>query len=140
MRTGVALCVAAAVVLFVARLDEALGLFDFRADENASLAYLERVYADGGIVLSRDVVEEAIARMPRDASYRVVVGRRLTEEHRFTRVVVADFLRYFLLPRRQVAGPAEWVFCYGCDQSALGDRFVVLADAGNGVLFGRIRT
>jgi len=55
---GVLACVLVAAVLGALKLDEALGLYDFRADENASLGYLERVYGDEGVVMSRSVVEE----------------------------------------------------------------------------------
>lgn len=141
LRGAAIACVALAAATAASRADEALGLFDYRADRNARLGYLERLYADEGVVLSRRVVEEARARMPPRASYRVVLGPRLEREHRFTRVIVADFLRFFLLPRRRTSSAdAEWVVCYGCDPDALGPgRFVVLADGGNGVLFGRLR-
>lgn len=139
IRIGVVACVAVAAVLGAVRLDEALGLFDFRADRNASLGYLERVYGDEGVVVSRPVVQDALAWMPEDATYRVLVGPHLTGEHRFTRLVIEDFLEYFLLPRRRTSSPsAPWVLCYGCDVSLLGPRFRVLSDGGNGIVFGRV--
>jgi len=135
---GAVLCVVVAAASGALRLDEALGLFDFRADENAALGYLERVYADNGLVVSRRVVEDGLAWIPENASYRVVMGSRIAGEHRFTRLVLEDFLRYFLLPRRLTeSDSAPWVFCYGCDVSSLGERFRVLSDNGDGILFGR---
>jgi hypothetical protein len=119
-------------------MDEIMGLFDWRADRNAAQGYLEREYSDGGAVMSPEVVEVARRAMPDAARYRVVLGDGLVGEGRFTRLIVADFLRYFLLPRRQAPG-ASWVFCYGCDSTRLGGRFEVLADGGNGVVFGRVR-
>ena len=69
----------------------------------------------------------------------MVVGPRLGEGNRFTSVVIAEFLDYFLLPRRQVDDvSAHWVFCYGCDIARLGKRYEPLTDAGNGVSFGRL--
>jgi hypothetical protein len=131
-------CVALAALLAVARLDEALGLYDFRADTNASLGYLERAFADDGIVVSRAVVQDAAAWIPPGGSYRVVLGRRIPGEHRFTRLIVEDFLRYYLFPRRQTASrAAPWVLCFGCDTASLGPRFQVLSDNGNRVVFGR---
>ncbi|MGH3109378.1 MAG: hypothetical protein ACRDQT_00495 [Gaiellaceae bacterium] len=136
---GVLACVLVAVVLGALKLDEALGLFDFRADQNASLGYLERVYGDEGVVMSRSVVEEATAHMPADASYRVILGPNLRGEHRFTRLIIEDFLDHFLLPRRQVDSvAASWVLCYGCDVASLGARFQVLARSDEGIVFGRL--
>lgn len=130
-----------AVGLAALRLDEVLGLFDFRADQNASLGYLDRLYADGGVAGSQRVVEDALALMPADATYRVVVGPHMTDVAPFTRLIAEDFLEYFLFPRRQAeSGPTPWVFCYGCEVSTLGPSFRVLSDGGNGVLFGRVGT
>ena len=51
--------------------------------------------------------------------------------------VAADFLKYFLLPRKEVeARSARWVFCYGCDPAGLGS-FEVLSRGRDGILFGR---
>lgn len=138
-RATVVLCVVVAAVLAVARLDEVLGLFDWRADQNDSRGYLERLYGDEAIAGSRRVVQDAIAWMPADANYRVVVGPRLRSENRFTSALAPDFLKYYLLPRRQTQSTsARWVFCYGCEPAALGPRFRVLSAARNGVAFGRV--
>lgn len=136
---GAVACVLVAAALGALRLDEALGLYDFRADRNASLSYLERVQGDEGVVMSRAVVEEALAHMPENASYRVAFGPNLRNEHRFTRLAVEDFLAHYLLPRRQVDSPAApWVLCYGCDVESLGAGFRVLARSEDGVVFGRL--
>ena len=140
-RISVFACVAAAVLLGATRLQSVLGLYDYRADRNASLGYLERLYGDEGVVGSRHVVEDGASRMPEDVSYRVIVGPHMTGVDRFTPLIAADFLRYFLFPRRQVeSGSARWILCYGCDVKALGPRFRVLSDGGNGILFGHIDT
>ena len=140
VRSGALLCAAVATLVCLERFDQVLGLFDWRADQASAQGYLERLYADEGVVGSRAVVEEGRARMPADAKYRVVVGPDLRGGNRFTPLVVAEFLNYFLLPRRQVDDTtADWVFCYGCDPEALGERFEPLADAGNGISFGRLR-
>lgn len=66
-----------------------------------------------------------------------MLGPRISGEHRFTRLVVADFLRYYLFPRRQTESPsAPWVLCYGCDPSSLAG-FEVLSDNGDGIVLGR---
>ena len=119
VRAGVILCAAAATLVCLTRFDQVMGLYDWRADRNDAQGYLERLYGDDGVVRRRRVVEEARARMPEDARYRVVVGPRLGEGNRFTSVVVAEFLDYFLLPRRQVDDvSADWAFCYGCDTAS----------------------
>jgi hypothetical protein len=140
VRLAVIACVALATALGALRLDEVLGLFDWRADRNAARGYVERLYADEGIAGSRSVVEDAIAWMPTDARYRVLVGPHMSVENNFTRLLAPDFLRFLLLPRRQTqSASAEWLFCYGCDAAELPGRFEVLSNGGNGVRFGRLR-
>lgn len=133
----VAICVVVTSVLGLVRMDEVMGLFDWRADRNAAQEYLEREYADGGAVMQREVIEAARRFIPRDATYRVVVGPNLRNEGRFTRLVVADFLKTFLLPRRQ-APDATWVICYGCDTDQLGGSFEVVVEGRDGVVLGRV--
>jgi hypothetical protein len=133
----VAICVGVTSLLGLLRMDEVMGLFDWRADQNAAQGYLEREYADGGAVMHREVIEAARRVIPRDGTYRVVIGPNLTNEGRFTRLIVADFLKTFLLPRRQVP-EADWVICYGCDRDRLGGPLEVVADAGDGVVLGRV--
>lgn len=130
-------CVTVAGAWGLLRLDEVMGLFDWRADRNAAQPYLDREYADEGVVPNRRLVEAARRTIPPGEPYRVVLGPRLEHEGRFTRLVVADFLKYFLLPRRQ-APAAEWVLCLGCDPEALGARFEIVADGGDGSLLGRV--
>lgn len=135
-RAGVIVVVALAVVAGAARLDEALGLLDWRADVNASRSYLDRTYADDGQVIeTRRVVEDARFWMPEDATYRILLGD--SEAGVRFRDVAPDFLRYFLLPRRE-SEDAPYIFCFGCDVAALGADFEVLSEE-NGVVFGRSR-
>jgi hypothetical protein len=121
------------------RFDETLGLLDFRADRNASLEYLDREYGDRGWAPDRRVVEDGRLWMPEDARYAIVIG---PEWENLDGTVAADFLKYFLLPRREVdigSGEAEWAFCYACDQDALPGRFEVLSSGTEGFVFGRLR-
>ena len=135
-RIGVFVVVGVAVVAGVARLDEAFGLLDWRADLNASRTYLDRTYADDGQVIEdRRVVEDARLWMPEDATYRLVIGER-EPSVRFGEVA-PDFLRYFLLPRRESVD-ARYVFCIDCDASELGDDVEVLS-RGKAIVFGRLR-
>ena len=135
-RVGVFVVVALAVVAGVARLQHAFGLLDWRADLNASRTYLDRSYADNGQVIEdRRVVEDARLWMPEDATYRLVIGERKSRV-RFSDVA-PDFLRYFLLPRRESAD-AQYVFCINCRAFELGDD-VELLSRGRSILFGRLR-
>ncbi len=138
LRLGVVICVAVTAMTAAGRLDDTIAVFDFVADANAQRSYTERTYPElSWVAGSSTVLEEARLRMPKDATYRVVEGPKVDNAR------YSGFGRYFLLglllPRRQVDDEsAEWVFCYGCDASTLGDRFEVLSDSGDGFLFGRM--
>lgn len=121
------------------KLRSALGIFDLRADTNAAYTYSQRAHTHpewspvGGQVL-----EAARLWMPTEARYRVVYGPVFDPARTsdFTHIL----LHWFLLPRRPTASDsAEWVFCYGCDDSTLGERFERLAGVGGGPTFGRMR-
>lgn len=130
------LCAVVVAVSALARLDETLGLFDYRADRNAGLTYLDREYGDRGWAPDRRVIEDARLWMPQDATYRIVLG---PEWDNLDGTVAADFLRYFLLPRRDTeSGSTHWVFCYACDLSEEGG-FEVLSTGRDGIRFGRVR-
>lgn len=135
VRAGVAACVVLAALVSASKLDDTLGVLDLRADTNASLTYFERTYpAEDWVAGSGRVLEDARLWMPPDATYRVLVGRGAD--------YLSDFGRYFalglLLPRRQTASrDAEWLLCYGCGGSGLGERYRVLSRSGNELWFGR---
>jgi hypothetical protein len=77
--------------------------------------------------------------MPHDARYAILLGPRWDN---LDGTVAADFIKYFLLPRREVdagSGEAEWAFCYACDRSELGGRLEVLARGRDGIVFGRLQ-
>lgn len=139
IRAGVVVCVVAVAAAGLLRFDETLGLFDFRADHNASLTYLDREYGDRGWAPDRRVIEDARLWMPDDARYAIALGPRWDN---LDGTVAADFLKYFLLPRREVdagSGEAEWAFCYACDRSELAGRLEVLSRGSDGIVFGRLR-
>lgn len=139
IRLGVVACVAAAVGTAGLKLDDALGIFDLRADLNAASTYSQRTHTHREwSVAAGDVLETARLRMPEDARYRVVL------DPSFDASVSADFTRQLLptllLPRRQTASEdAEWLFCYGCDESTFDRRFEVIAQVAGGPMFGRAR-
>ncbi len=136
IRIGVVACVAAACLLGAGRLDDAVAVFDFHADVNHSATFTERRYPEiDSLPGAVPVMEDARLWMPENATYGVVFGQRFLER-RFGNV------RYFLFllmwPRSQAQlERAPWVFCYECTRSTLGDRYEVLSDSGQGLLFAR---
>ena len=66
------MCTVVVAASGLGRLDETLGLFDYRADRNAGLTYLDREYGDRGWAPDRRVIEDARLWMPEDARYRIV--------------------------------------------------------------------
>ncbi len=75
VRVGVVACVAAAGLLGVTKLDEAVAVFDFEADTNAASTFNDRVYPEiDGLEGAARVIEDARLWMPEDATYRVVDG------------------------------------------------------------------
>jgi hypothetical protein len=138
-RVGVAACVAVMAFGGAEKLDDAVGFFDFRADENATASYAVRTYPDIlWIAGSPAVMEDARLWMPEDAEYRVVEGRKLSlaESSGYGR----HFLRTLLLPRTLTESEsAPWVFCYACTQATLGHDYEVLSSQGD-LLFARRRS
>jgi hypothetical protein len=136
LRVGVVLCVAVATGTAALRLDDALGIFDLRADINSSLTYSGRTHThpEWSPAPGR-VLETARLWMPRDARYRVVYGPGFDASRTgdFSHQLLYDFL----LPRRPTASrAARWVFCYGCDPRVLADLDVI-AEVPGGPVFGR---
>jgi hypothetical protein len=138
IRLGVVICIGLAVVVGAARyFSDALSGSAFWADRHSALDYATRSEPPESAVGSKKVVEDARLWMPEDAVYRIVTAPGLEGPLQWA---APDFLAGFLLPRRQTESTdAHWVFCYQCDPAELGDRFEVLSDGGNGILFGRIR-
>jgi hypothetical protein len=139
VRVGVVACVAAAALLGATRLDNAVAVFDFHADENVAATFNERTYPEivelpGGA----KVFEDARLWMPENASYGVLDGPRADE---VVSGPVRTFLDVLLMPRRrtQLQSP-PWTFCYGCTRSTLGREYEVLSSSGHGFLFARRRS
>jgi hypothetical protein len=137
-RLGVVLCAALTLVVGVWWLfNDALPGQDHWASLNSSQSYMERTFPSDEFIGSGHVAEDARLWMPRDARYRVLVGQKY--ENSPWGWAAPNFLAGFLFPRKQAeSGSASWVFCLGCDVSALGEGFERLSDGGNGVVFGRV--
>jgi hypothetical protein len=140
IRVGVVACVAAACLVGAGRLDNAVAVFDFRADANDAATFTDRTYPEiDTLPGAARVMEDARLWMPEDATYDVVFGRPSLERSFGN---VAYFLFILLWPRAQVHAQddAPWVFCYGCTPSTLGPGYEVLSDSGRGLLFARRTT
>ncbi len=140
IRIGVVLCVAIAGCVSAGRLDNAIAVFDFRADVNDAATFRDRTYLDSPWVAGEwTVMDDARLWMPKDATYRVVQGPFLDRAAHSGQG--PDFLRGLLLPRRETnSKSARWVFCYDCDESTLGSGFEVLSKSRDGFLFARVRS
>jgi hypothetical protein len=138
-RVGVVVCVAVLCLVGAGRLDDAVAIFDFRADANATATFRERTYPRSPWVAgSARVMEDARLWLPEDAEYRVLQGREPSAAPNSG--FGAHFLRTLLLPRSQTdSDSARWVFCYRCSRTTLGPRYEVLSDSGDGFLFARLR-
>jgi hypothetical protein len=128
-----------ALVVGVNRLfTEALPGQDTWASLNSSLGFEARTFPAAQLIGSGAVAEDASLWMPRDARYRVLVGRKYKGTP--WGWAAPHFLAGFLLPRKQTTSQStRWVICIGCDVSSIGRPFKVLSDGGNGVLFGQVR-
>ena len=104
--------------------------YERRGDLRSASAHLSRLVVRGRASLG--------GRSPLDAGRRDLSGRRWPRVRRegstdFTR----HMLLWFLLPRRPTESEsAKWVFCYGCDDTMLGERFRILSLLGR----ARVRT
>jgi hypothetical protein len=136
VRVGVVACVSAACLLGTGRLDDAVAVFDYRADLNAEATFNERTYPEFEFLAGGGkVMEDARLWMPGDASYRVIDG---PDADASKSGPLRTFLRILLMERSQTqVESAPWAFCYGCSPSTLGPEYEVLSDSGRGFLFAR---
>ena len=108
------------------------------AGANAALSFADRDVAGGNSVLADQLLAyEANSIIPPDASYRLVIGPRLTKQASLPTTSVPGWLRYFLMPRRQ-DDSASWVVCYGCDPAGLGARYEPLWSDPYGISVGKL--
>ena len=118
------------------RLDDAVAVFDFRADANDAATFNERTYPEiEWLPAGARVMEDARLWMPADATYRVIAGPHTPPSRSRS---LRTFLFVLLMPRRQTQlESASWVFCQGCTPATLGPGYDVLSDSGHGFLFAR---
>lgn len=125
----------AVVVVELPRTVHGLGK---EAASNAALSYADREIAGGNSVIADQLLAyEARSIFPLDASYRVVVGQKLTKHASLSTASLLGWLRYFLMPRRP-GDSASWVVCYGCDPARLGAAYTPLWSDDYGISVGRL--
>lgn len=144
VRLCIVLIVGVATLFGVVGFASALHTLDYRADQNAELSHLKRLYGyrKGFPIVIRDesVVEDALEALPEKATYRVLIGSgwKPSVRSRWTRSIEEDFLRYYLFPRRQVySDTTPWAFCLGCNLARLG-RVQVISHGSDGMSFVRV--
>ena len=145
IRLGVIGVVTVAATWGVLSLSYALDFYDDKADHFASLEPRARQYGEWSgvpvVIREPDVVEDARAAMSPDATYRVLTGPKWVPSYvsDASDTVEADFLRFYLLPRRQTDDQsARWIFCLGCDLPALGSSARVVAGRSGGMQFVQV--
>jgi hypothetical protein len=81
------------------------------------------------------VFVEARHLIPRNATYAVITGGKITVSTQNTYAAIAPFSRFYLLPRRQVPYPqdAQWVLSFGGNLDSLGLRYARRVPVLNGV-------
>ncbi|MEN3313149.1 MAG: hypothetical protein V7645_2478 [Actinomycetota bacterium] len=133
----VVIAVLATCVLVGVRYVKALSQLNDTASRNSALSFEDREIAGGNsIVVDQRAPYEARALIPPDSPYRVVVGSRLLDRTQLTEEFVTTWLTYFLMPRRPEPD-ADWVICYGCDSSTLGDHYEPVWQDREGISIGR---
>ena len=138
-RLCVVYVVAVALVLVAIELPKTVHRLGNDSTANAALSYADREIAGGNsIVADQLLAYEARSIIPRDASYRVVIGPKLTKRASLPTTSLPGWLRYFLMPRRQEDG-ASWVVCYGCDATRLGAAYESLWSDEYGISVGRLK-
>lgn len=117
-QVGVIACATLLVGALLVRYPAALREAGQRADANAALSYADREIGGGNsVVVEQQLMYEARARIPADATFDVAVGEPREEWSELTAVGITPFAVSFLMPRRREPG-AGWVLCYGCDRTA----------------------
>jgi hypothetical protein len=134
----VVLCVALTLAVGGVHYLQAISQLGDTASSNSSLSFDDREIAGGNsIVVDQRAPYEARALIPVNDSYHVVVGSSLHQWTELTQGYVAQWLTYFLMPRRPKEN-AKWIICYGCDSTTLGSGYEVRWRDREGISIGRL--
>ena len=138
IRVGVVFLVAVTIASAVFEYPGALRSQSDAASRNSELSFSDREIAGGnGLVVDQQAVYQARARIGPDETFHVVVGEGYRGGTELTAPFVADYYRYFLMPRRP-AEDAQWIICYGCDLGQYGAAAHVVWRNGDGISLARI--
>lgn len=137
-RVAVIAVVVVATGVGIVYFGKALSRLDNLASANSSLSFADRDIAGGNSILVDQLAAyEARALIPETATYRVVTGSQLKNPTPLTETFIANWLTYFLMPRRP-SETARWIVCYGCDTTKLGGPYSALWHDDNNISIGRI--
>jgi len=108
-------CVVALALSLVWRGPALLSRTDGIASESSGLDYADRDIAGGnGVIVDQAAAYMARAMIPENASYRVLVDKRVPDATDLTKPFAWLYYQYFLIPRRQ-RDDARWIVCIGCN-------------------------
>jgi hypothetical protein len=139
-------CVLVAAGVFFNHAPAAYRDFNANVTANSWRNTLDRLVAPGDITgLDKGFQEAALSILPADARYTVIgpptpeIGLKNYGMNDITQAGLVPFLRYLLLPARQVAPEAaQYVLCYGCDTTPWAHNATWLWRNENGDLIGRV--
>ena len=104
------------------------------ARANARLDVVDRELGGGNSVLpAQAMATESRGWIPEDGTFAVAVGEpRASWSELAIPDTLANYMRYFLLPRR-LSDDAPWILCFACDRSAYPGAVAVWEDAEEGL-------
>jgi hypothetical protein len=95
--------------------------------------------ATDGLGISQELIEQARVALPRDASYAIADPTPGAPVAQTTRLALAPYLQFALLPRRRVElAKAAWLLCYECDLANIGRPLEQTWSDGNGLVIARV--
>ena len=141
-RIGGLLLLAVVVVTAALRVVPAFDRVSEQIDEQRGLTRLQREVASARAVdIDPRPIEAAAARIPRDATFAILVGADYPFSHEISGQTLPAWAAYRLLPRRRVAdaAAADWVISYGEPLAPHNVYPAQTIDLGLGVTLARVR-
>jgi hypothetical protein len=113
---------------------------DAKLRENGTTPLTDRELAGAhGVDISRTYLLAARRLLPRSARYSVLTGPEVHVSTPITLVSVPTYSRFWLLPRREVpVRDADWLLCFGCNDSRLRIRYDVRYREADHLFIARI--
>src|SRR5205814_1859696 len=136
--------VALAAIVFLVRLPAAIGDLDNRATVNDRQSTIGRtIQAADGLAISNDFLVQTLELLPPGATYTLQRAASVEVAQKYgisptTMQALPDYVRFLLLPRREVAPErADYLLCYACDTSPFDARMKRLWSSPQGFVIGR---